>query len=138
VAVVNFIYTRCALPQSCLRASTAMNVLQKRFAKELGRDVVLVTVTFDPRRDTPEVMAAQAAQWQADPRGWRFASGRVAEVERVCALFGVEAFPDEGLFTHTLRTAVIDRTGTLVANIEGNAYTPEQLGDLVFEWMRKD
>jgi hypothetical protein len=33
---------------------------------------------------------------------------------------------------HSLRTAVIDRTGTLVANIEGNSYSPEQLGDLVF------
>jgi len=27
---------------------------------------------------------------------------------------------------------VIDRTGTLVASIEGNTYSPEQLGDLVF------
>jgi hypothetical protein len=27
---------------------------------------------------------------------------------------------------------VIDRKGTLVANIEGNSYSPEQLGDLVF------
>jgi protein SCO1/2 len=32
---------------------------------------------------------------------------------------------------HSLHTAVIDRTGKLVANIEGNQYSPEQLGDLV-------
>jgi hypothetical protein len=33
---------------------------------------------------------------------------------------------------HSLRTAVIDRQGKIVASIEGNAYTPEQLGDVVF------
>jgi protein SCO1/2 len=132
VVVVNFIYTRCALPQFCLRVSNNFGVLQKRFAKELGKDVVLLTITFDPQRDTPEVLAAYAAQWKPDPTTWHFLTGSVADVRKVCALFGVEYFPDEGLMNHSLRTAVIGRQGTLVASIEGNAYSPEQLGDLVF------
>jgi protein SCO1/2 len=132
VLVVNFIYTRCALPQFCLRVSNNFGVLQKRFAKELGKEVVLLTITFDPQRDTPEALAAYAAQWNPAPKTWLFLSGPLADVRRVCALFGVEYFPDEGLMNHSLRTAVIDRTGTLVANIEGNSYSPEQLGDLVF------
>src|SRR5262245_18242571 len=132
VVVVNFIYTRCALPQFCLRVTNNFGVLQKRFAKELGKDVVLLTITFDPQRDTPEVLAAYAAQWKPDPKTWHFLTGPVADVRKVCALFGVEYFPDEGLMNHSLRTAVIDRKGTLVASIEGNTYSPEQLGDLVF------
>jgi protein SCO1/2 len=132
IVVVNFIYTRCALPQFCLRVSNNFGVLQKRFQQELGRDVVLLTITFDPERDTPEALAAYASQWKADPGTWRFLTGPVADVRKVCALFGVEYFPDEGLMDHTLRTAVIDRRGTLVANIEGNTYSPEQLGDLIF------
>src|SRR5262245_491136 len=132
VLVVNFIYTRCALPQFCLRVSNNFGVLQKRFAKELGKDVVLLTVTFDPQRDTPEVLAAYAAQWKPDPKTWHFLTGPVADMRKVCALFGVEYFPDEGLMNHSLRTAVIGRNGTLVASIEGNTYSPEQLGDLVF------
>jgi protein SCO1 len=132
VVVVNFIYTRCALPQFCLRVSNNFGVLQKRFAKELGRDVVLLTITFDPERDTPEALAAYASQWKADPKTWHFLTGAVGDVRKVCALFGVEYFPDEGLMNHTLRTAVIDRSGSLVASIEGNTYSPEQLGDLVF------
>jgi len=91
-----------------------------------------VTITFDPERDTPEVLAAYASQWKADPKTWHFLTGAVADVRKVCALFGVEYFPDEGLMNHTLRTAVIDRGGTLVASIEGNTYSPEQLGDLIF------
>ena len=97
----------------------------------LGRDAQLLTVTFDPERDTPEVLAAYASQWNADPRGWRFLTGSVDEVRRVCALFGVDAFPDEGLLSHMVRTAIVGRDGRLLANIEGNQFTPEQLGDLL-------
>jgi protein SCO1 len=131
VVVVNFVYTRCVLPQFCLRVTNHFGVLQKRFAREMGRELALLTITFDPERDTPEVLAAYAARWNADPASWRFLTGEVNAVRRVCGLFGVEAFLDEGLFSHTLRTAVIDRRGTLAANIEGNHYTAEQLGDLV-------
>ena len=131
VVALNFIYTRCALPQFCLRVSNHFGVLQKRFQRELGRELVLVTVTFDPERDTPAVLARYAGQWKADPKTWRFLTGEVAAVRRVCALFGVDAFPDEGLMNHSLRTVVIDRAGTMVGSIEGNQYTPEQLGDLV-------
>lgn len=130
VVVVNFVYTRCALPQFCLRMSNNFGALQKRFSSDLGRDVVLLTITFDPERDTPEVLTSYAERWGARP-GWRFLTGGVADVRQVCALFGQEAFPEEGLMNHLLHTAVIDRTGTLVANIEGNAFTAEQLGDLV-------
>jgi protein SCO1/2 len=132
VVVVNFIYTRCALPQFCLRVSNNFGVLQKRFAKELGKDVVLLTITFDPQRDTPEALAAYAAQWKPAPKTWHFLTGPVPDVRKVCAWFGVEYFPDEGLMNHSLHTVVIDRSGTLVANIEGNTYSPEHLGDLVF------
>jgi protein SCO1/2 len=128
---VNFIYTRCALPQFCLRVTNHFGVLQKRFQRELGRTLVLLTITFDPERDTPQVLARYADGWKADPAAWRFLTGDVASVRRVCGLFGVDAFVDEGLVNHTLRTAVIDRRGILVASVEGNQYTPEQLGDLV-------
>lgn len=131
VVVVNFIYTRCALPQFCLRMSNNFSALQKRFGHRLGQDLVLLTVTFDPDRDTPEVLADYAARWQANPVGWHFLTGTRGDVGRVSAVFGQEAYPDEGLMNHSLRTAVLDRSGRLVANIEGNRFTPEQLGDLV-------
>ena len=131
VVALNFIYTRCALPQFCLRVTNNFGVLQKRFPRELGRDLVLLTVTFDPSQDTPEVLAKYAARWKADAQTWHFLTGDRDIVRRVCAAFGIDAFPDEGLINHSLRTAIIDRRGTLAASLEGNQYTPEQLGDLV-------
>jgi protein SCO1/2 len=131
VIAVNFIYTSCALPTFCYRTANNFGVLQRRFKERLGRDLVLITVTFDPQRDQPEVLARYARTWKADPATWHFLTGPVSDVRRVTDMFGMDFFPDEGLMNHSLHTAVIDRQRKLVANIEGNQYSAQQLGDLV-------
>lgn len=131
IVAINFIYTSCPLPDFCFRISNNFGVLRKRFGAHLGRELILLTVTFDPVRDQPEVLARYANRWNADPETWHFLTGAVSEVRRVSSLFGVHVFPDEGLIDHSLRSAIIDRQGKLVANIEGNQFTAEQLGDLV-------
>jgi protein SCO1 len=131
VVAINFVYTNCALPQFCFRIANHFGVLQRRFKERMAKDLVLLTVTFDPARDRPDTMAGYAQSLKADPQAWRFLTGGVDDVRRVCDLFGVEFFPDEGLMNHSSHTAVIDRRGTLVANLEGNQFTAVQLGDLV-------
>jgi protein SCO1/2 len=131
VVVMNFIYTSCALPQFCYRMTNHFSVLQNRFRGRDGRDLVLLSVTFDPARDTPERLADYAKQWKADASRWHFLTGPSDEIRRVADAFGLDYFPDEGLITHSLRTVVIDRAGRLVANVEGNKFTAQQLGDLV-------
>jgi protein SCO1/2 len=131
VVVMNFIYTSCALPQFCYRMTNHFSVLQNRFKGRDGRDLVLLSVTFDPARDTPERLADYASQWKADPARWHFLTGPSDEIRHVADAFGLDYFPDEGLITHSLRTVVIDRVGRLLANVEGNRFTAQQLGDLV-------
>jgi len=128
VVVMNFIYTSCALPQFCYRMTNHFSVLQNRFK---GRDLVLLSITFDPARDTPERLAEYARQWKADAARWHFLTGPSDGIERVAAMFGLDYFPDEGLINHSVRTVVIDRAGRLLANVEGNQFTAQQLGDLV-------
>jgi protein SCO1/2 len=130
VVAINFVYTSCPLPNFCLRIANNFGVLQQRFKAQLGRDLVLLTVTFDPIHDTPEVLAQYSSRWSADPRAWHFLTGPIGDVQRVCHLFGVDFFPDEGLMNHSLHTAIIDRRGKMVANIEGNQFTSTQLTDL--------
>ena len=137
VVGVNFIYTSCVLPQFCYRVANHFGVVRDRFKDRMGKDLVLLTITFDPARDTPDVLAQYAKQWKADAKTWHFMTGNSADVEKVCGLFGVDFFADEGLMSHSVRTAVIDRQGVLVANIEGNRYTAAQLGDLVDTALKK-
>ena len=137
VVALNFIYTSCALPQFCYRLANHFSVVQRRLQARMGRDLVLLTVTFDPARDTPERLAEYAGQWKADPSVWHFLTGSVEDVKRVCRLFGLDAFPDEGLISHSTRTVVIDRHGVLAASIEGNQHTAAQLGDLIDGVLRR-
>jgi protein SCO1/2 len=130
VIAVNFIYTTCQLPDFCARIVNHFGVLQKTFAGELGKNLVLLTITFDPARDQPDVLAKYARQWKANADAWRFLTGSAPEIRRVLEAFGVSAFPDDGLMDHSLHTALIDRDGRLVANIEGNQYSVNQLVDL--------
>lgn len=132
VVVLNFIYTRCALPNFCFRSSNNFGNLQARFRTELQRrDLVLLTITFDPAHDDRETLAKYARIWKADPRWWHFLTGKEADIRRVCDLFGEDYYQDEGLMDHSLHTAVLDRNGRLMANLEGNEFSAAQLGDLV-------
>ena len=58
LVAIDFIYTRCPLPDVCPRLSANFARLQKHFA---GR-MVLLSITLDPRYDTPAVLAEYAAQ----------------------------------------------------------------------------
>src|SRR6266700_5828381 len=131
VVALNFVYTRCALPNFCYCSSTNFGILQKRFHDRLGRDLVLLTVTFDPAHDQPDVLAKYAGTWRADANTWHFLTGQAESVRRVCDLFGEDFFQDEGLMNHSLHTAIINQKGKLVANLEGNEFSAAQLGDLV-------
>lgn len=130
VVAINFMYTACQLPDFCLRMVNHFAALRSRFGSELGRDLVFLTITFDPMRDQPHVLDRYASRWKPDPDSWRFLTGSAADVRQVLDLFGVSAFSDEGLMDHSLHTVLIDRSGNLAANIEGNRYSSDQLAEL--------
>ena len=130
VVVITFIYTRCPLPNFCFRASNNFGVLHRRFADRMGKDLVLLTITFDPDHDQPETLADYARTWTKDATGWHFLTGSSTDVKNLCREFGVNSWQDEGLLTHSLHTVIVDREGRIAANLEGNEYTAKQLGDL--------
>jgi protein SCO1/2 len=131
VVGITFVYTRCPLPNFCFRLSNNFGQLQKRFAKQMGRDLVLLTVTLDPTTDGPDALVKYAAIWKADTANWKFLTGSQDDIRKVSLMFGVVSNIDEGTITHSLHTVVIDRQGDLAANLEGNEFTGKQLGDLV-------
>jgi protein SCO1 len=131
VVAVTFIYTRCPLPDYCPRMITNLQAIERRFPGRVGKDLALTAITFDPQYDTPQRMKEYAQFFKADKPGWQFLTGSLDAITRVCSHLGVEFFPEEGLITHTLQTAVIDREGKLVASVEGKDYSPQQLTDLI-------
>ncbi len=75
VAVIDFIYTECT--ESCPMQSLQLAQLQKEFPE--ASDLRLVSITVDPRHDTPEVLARYAARYGADGRWW-FLTGDQREI----------------------------------------------------------
>lgn len=78
VWVASFIFTHC--PLSCPKITSVMKSLQPRFE---GTGVKLVSISVDPTRDTPEVLADYAGRFGADPERWWFLTGPENEVNRL-------------------------------------------------------
>jgi len=131
VVVLTFGYSRCPNPDYCLRLSNNLAKVESRFSSRAGRDLILLTIAIDPEHDQGATLTQYAAVWKADPTVWHFLTGPLPEVKQVAGMFGMDFWRREGLLTHSLHTAIIDRTGKLAANLEGNHFTAQQLGDLV-------
>ena len=71
VWVANFIYTQCR--ETCPTQSLEVSRLQAEFTTT--PDLRLVSITVDPERDTPEVLARYAEYYGADPERWLFLTG---------------------------------------------------------------
>ncbi|MSV30031.1 MAG: redoxin domain-containing protein [Bryobacterales bacterium] len=131
VVAVNFIYTRCPLPEVCPRLSANFAQVQRRFADLMGKDVVLLSLTLDPQYDTTATLAAYAKIWRAEHLGWKFLTGSEEDIGRVARAFGMVYWPEEGLVAHTSETGVIGRGGQLSALVSGSSFTAAQIGDLI-------
>lgn len=71
VWITDFIYTDCT--ETCPLQSAHMARLQAEFTGV--PDLRLVSISVDPEHDTPEVLAAYAARYRADPERWLFLTG---------------------------------------------------------------
>ncbi len=124
VTAIDFVYTRCPLPDVCPRLSANFALLQRQFK---GRDLLLLSVTVDPDYDTPAVLAGYARRWSAGPE-WHFLTGDVAPL---AVAFGELYWADEGSIGHNSTTAILNRQGRLAAVLEGSTYRQDQLANLV-------
>jgi protein SCO1/2 len=83
-------------------------------------------VTFDPERDTPERLAAYAAEKGLDRERWSFLTADERAVRRLAAALGVRYRPDgQGGFAHTNLITVLDGDGVPIARLEGLGLGPD-------------
>jgi protein SCO1/2 len=93
--------------------------------------IALLSISLDPEFDTPQVLAAHAAQVGADSQVWQFLTGEREAIATFAARFGtsiVRDRADAADITHNLRTAVVGSDGTLVTVFKGTEWAP---GDLM-------
>jgi cytochrome oxidase Cu insertion factor (SCO1/SenC/PrrC family) len=135
VAVVSFVYTRCADGRGCPAALAVLQRLDRAVAEDraLAGRVRLATVSFDPAHDSPARMAELRAALR--PRGaWRFlTAASPAAIAPVLAAFGQDALPlvgtdahALGLFRHVLKVFLVDARGA-VRNVYSSGFLSPEL-----------
>jgi protein SCO1/2 len=131
LTVVNFIYTRCPMPDVCPRLAADFAYLARK-----APSVRLLTISLDPEYDTPPVLREYASRFNVRLEHWRFLTGAESRIHEIGGLFGLVYWPEEGVITHTSSTAVIGADGRLAALVEGTRYRADQLLALVTSFQR--
>jgi protein SCO1 len=115
VVVLTFIYTRCPLPDFCPFMDKKFAELAGRIAAFPGRarQIRLISLSFDPDHDTPELLRKHAQSRGATPPLWSFAVASHAELAKIGAPLGLFYQPGASEIAHNLCTAIIDPQGRL-------------------------
>jgi protein SCO1 len=133
--LITFIYTRCPLPTFCPRVTRSFAAIEKQLTADpaLLARTELLSVSFDPRHDTPDRLRAYGAQYiGSDAKNafahWNFAVPSERTLTEMAKYFdvGLTPGPDETI-THTLSTTLIGRDGKVVRFYPGNEWTPDQV-----------
>jgi protein SCO1/2 len=130
VVALTFIYTRCPLPDFCIRMTNYFSRIQKKLNadKSLNGKWHLLSISFDPKVDSPAVLKKYGRNYDADFRSWDFVTADKGTISTLTDGFGLSVADDEGgLLQHTLRTAILDKDGKVVKIIKGNEWTPDEV-----------
>jgi protein SCO1/2 len=84
--VVQFFFTHCE--GVCPISIGKLLEVQEALGESLGRDVRFLSITLDPERDTPAVLARYAGDIGAKP-GWTFLTGSKQDIEALRRRLGV-------------------------------------------------
>ena len=112
--LIDWVFTNCVT--FCPLLTGGLNVVHSGLGDAVGQDVQLVSITFDPTRDTPEALRAYASAVAPDQTGWAWLTGTEAETGAVAAAYGVSFDPAPSVngvaqFDHTSLLVIVDPNG---------------------------
>ena len=125
---LTFIYTRCPLPEFCPAMDKKFGELSQILAGSPGMPdkVRLLSISFDPEHDTPEILAKHATTRGAKTPLWRFSVMSHEELGKVGGRLGLTYGPTNDEILHNLATALIGPDGKLIAIYSGSRWTADE------------
>ncbi|MGE0655705.1 MAG: SCO family protein [Pyrinomonadaceae bacterium] len=138
---ITFIYRDCPLPEFCIKMSRYFSDMANQIAAdpEARKKVRLLSISFDPERDTPAKLKEYGLGYlgkdaKDDFTVWQLGVGPDKDVRAIADFFGLryEAdATDKTQINHSLITAVVSPEGKVTRIFSGGNWTPEQvLGEL--------
>ena len=132
--LLTFIYTRCPLPEYCTLMSNNFAQIDRQLQQnpEVYARTHLLSVSIDPKYDTPQVLrsygAAHTERYENETFAhWEFASGD--QVKDLAQFFGLRYFDEKDQIIHGLKTVIIKPDGTVAKVYTGNDWKPEDVAN---------
>jgi protein SCO1/2 len=112
---ITFFYTRCPIPDYCPRLSKNFQEAQQKLESLPGAPANwhLLSISFDPEFDSPQMLKAYGNSYQYNPKHWSFLTGPTNQIGELARQSGVSYQYDAGTFNHDFRTLIIDAAGHL-------------------------
>ena len=141
VLLMTFIYTRCPLPDFCVRMSNNFEKIDTILAqnKEVYARTHLLSVSFDPQYDTPAVLrsygGAHTGRFKQEAFGhWTFAAPSVVELPKMEQYFDIGVSgTNPSTLTHSLSTVLIGKDGRVIDWYPTNTWDPTQVAEQMMQ-----
>jgi protein SCO1/2 len=144
VYVVEFFFTSC--PTICPKMNANLVKVQNEYFG--NPDFGILSVTIDPKRDSPEVLKAYAQKNGATLKNWHFLTGEIDDIYEFSndgfKLYAGENKDVEGGFEHSGLFALIDKDGFIRSRtvMNGGIENPIKfyngLEDREIQWLKED
>ncbi|WP_102347838.1 SCO family protein [Bacillus sp. Marseille-P3661] len=112
---ITFMYTSCTTV--CIQLEYNMSQVYDRIPDEyLGKDIVFLSISFDPTKDDPATLKKYMQLYESDGETWRMARiPNQEQLDNLLAKFGVIVIPDgKGNYAHNSAFYLVDGKGKLV------------------------
>jgi protein SCO1 len=134
-----FIFTTCPFPTMCPRLSQNFAQAEKKLKEmpDAPTNWTLLTISFDPEKDTPEVLKRYAERHKYDPKHSSFLTGDLMEITAIAEQFGQTFWREGGSLSHNVRTVVVDAEGKIQKIIPENKWTSDELVEEILKAAKK-
>ncbi len=123
--LLSFTFTRCPDARICPAITAKFAYLQAHLDRAKYH---LVLVTLDPPFDSPPILGAYAANYQANAASWSFFTGTGSDVKTTQDMFGISSIEERpGKYLHEDRLAIIDPTGRIAQILPTAGWEPDDV-----------
>lgn len=128
--VIGMFYGTCTAACPMLMAS--LGKMEAALTDAQRQSLRVLLVSFDPARDTPDVLRKLAAQHHIDTRRWKLVRPTAHDARTIAALLNISyrQTPD-GEFNHSSPLTLLDGAGVPVRQAEGSAAVVMELAEAV-------
>lgn len=135
VVAINFIYTTCSA--SCSMETARLREVQRLLGERMGRDIHFISISIDPKNDSPRVLKQYAELFKVGP-GWTFLTGKTEDITLLRQKLGLY-LPDDAkdASDHNLSLIVGNQKNGLwkkVSPFENPHVIAEVMGGQLHNW----